>query len=521
MTPMNKFISYFVFCLIWQSFTLAQSADLSLKLSVNDPLVETGQQVTFTVRVINNGPDTPLGVKIMSLLPSGYDYVSHNANDGTYDPTSGIWDINGIGFGINAILHITVKVTNPGEHMFLAEVMTSDLLDPDSVPNNGVDTDGDGLVVDDPDDEDDGDGQIVVVSGASTSSPALTGGTASGDIDCLAPAVKVSSMSPNPANIDGTFKFDYKIDALLNFQMADTDGFSPEYARSNPNTLTLEYYINSADGSMLFPGGSSGFFKTNFSYSDQYGDVDAAIWLPNGQMVTYVNDKRNREKRAVTRESSQTSDGRYQNDFMQIQRFISSSLEWGEWREPLPSHVEWRGEVVGYKANLPEAYTGLTNTWIMYIDKAPTPIFTSVPLMGYMVGVLKDIEEMHCNRLVVYSKVLIGGPDTGDVLEVELKSIKAMGITFDGSPYQPMSIGGDSGTPIIAKMDAYESKMRDFELHKQTLLRRKERCMTDSCVESVNEELEALRLEKQRVICEGMVAMGMKESVAECMKDEE
>ncbi|MBC30537.1 MAG: hypothetical protein CMH48_06790 [Muricauda sp.] len=506
---MKKYCFLIFFGLLWAFPASSQSADLSLELSVDDNLVEAGQEVTFTIRVVNDGPDTTLGVKVLSLLPSGYDFVGYKANEGTYDATTGVWDIVGMGFGINAILKVTAIVKNSGEHMVLAEVMASDLLDYDSVPGNGVDTDGDGIIADDPQDEDDGDGQIVVLAGETS------------DSNCLAPAVKVSSMSSNPTNIDGRFKFDYKIEALLNFKMAHTEGYSFEYGKGNPNQFNMEYYVNSADGSMLFPGGEMGFFKTNFSYSDRFGDVDAAIWLPNGQMVMYGIDKREGKMRAVTRESIQTSEGRYQNDFIQIFKFMESSVEWSEWKEPLPSRVDWRGEAVGYKADLSEAYTGLTNTWIMYFDKAPTPIVTSVPMMGYMVGVLKDIKETYCNRLVVYSKVLIGGKDTGDVIEVELKSIRPMGITFDGTPYQPMGIGGDSGTSVTEKIAEYESKMRDLELRKQSLERQKKRCSTDSCVKAINSKLDNLRLEKQRVICEGMVAAGMEESVADCMEGED
>lgn len=517
---MKKLLLLFVIGLIGQLTSWAQSADLSLELSVDDNFVEIGQTVTFTIVVTNDGPSVARGVLVMDKLPSGYQFVSANSAMGSYNHVSGIWTIGHLGVGVNAVLTIAAKVESATDLTNFAEVMASNLRDYDSVPNNGVDTDGDGNAFDDPDDEDDGDGQMVIATGSNPSSGnPPSGGTASGD-DCLVPVGELSSMAQNPMAIDGSFSFDYKIMALLNFQMADTDGFSPEYSRGDPFELEMEYYVNSADGSILFPGGSMGFFKTNFSYSSRLGDVDAAIWLPNGQMVIYGYEE-DGIKRAVTRESIQTPEGRYQNDFLQIQRFIGSSLEWGEWREPLPPSVDWRGDVKGYKANLPDASTGQTNTWILYFDKAPTAIKTNIPMMGYMVGVLKDIEETQCNRLVVYSKILIGGAGTGDAIEVELKSIRPMGITFDGSPYKPMTLSGDYGTAAFAKMDDYEDKMRSIEIRRQTLEQRKRRCPPNSiCQERINAELEALRKEKAEAICEQMVAMGMEDSFAACMREE-
>lgn len=498
---------------------MAQSADLSLEVSVDDSVVDAGQEITFTIRVINGGPDTTLDVEVFSPLPSGYDFLSYDANNGSYNLATGIWNIGGMGFGINAILKITAIAKNTGEHVFLAEVLASDLLDYDSVPNNGVDTDGDGNAFDDPDDEDDGDGQLVIVSVGGSSSGSPPAGGSAGSADCLAPMEELSKMTPNPENIDGTFRFDYKINSLLNFEMADTANFNPEYSRGNPTEWKMEYYVNSSDGSILFPGGEMGFFNTNFRMNSSLGEIDAAIWLPNGQMVIYGTGT-DGKRHAITRESIQTSEGRYQNDFMQIQRFISSSLEWGEWREPLPPRIDWRGDVIGYKATLPEERTGFDNVWIMYFDKAPTAIRTSVPMIGYMVGVMKDIQELQCNRLLVYSKVEIGGHDSGDAIEVELKSIRSMGITFDGSSYKPMVVGGDYGTAGLAKMDELNAKLRSIEVRKQTLERERKSCRDKRCRDGVDAQLEDLRREKSEVICRQMESMGL-ENFAECMRIEE
>ena len=508
-----KKLGHFLCCLLWSIGVISQSADLSLDLSVDDNLVDIGQTVTFTIIVTNDGPDMATGVQVMDRLPSGYDFEGANTAPGNYNEISGVWNIGTLGAGTIAILTITAAVKPSGDHTNLAEVMASNLLDYDSVPNNGVDTDGDGNVTDDPDDEDDGDGQSVIVGGSS--------GTSSASGECLAPVDAESSMPANPVDeINGVFKFDYKIEVLLDFQMSDMDGFSPEYSRGNPTQLKLEYYVNSADGSMLFPGGPFGFFKTNFRYSDRFGRVDGAIWLANGQMVVYGYDAKEDRNVAATRESIQTAEGKWGSDYLNMMQFFSSSEALAEHADPLPAHVQWDGTVQGYKGKLIEGPTGIENTWNIYFDTTPTPIKTSCIMMGFMVGVLKDARGAKCNRLVVYNRVNIGGEGSGDVMETQLLSIKPMGITFDGAGYNPLTIGGDYGTAAFAKMDDFEAKMRSIEIRKQTYEREKSQCISDWCIDEKDALLESLQKEKSHIICEQMVNMGMEDSFAECMRNE-
>lgn len=368
-----------------------------------------------------------------------------------------------------------------------------------------MDTDGDGIVTDDPNDEDDGDGQLVIHTSSNS---------------CLAPLDAESNMAPNPMDLNGLFKFDYKIKAIVNFEMGSTDGFNPEYYRGNPNELIMEYYVNSSDGSMLFPGGIEGFFKTNFAYNNDFGRIDAAVWLANGQMVVYGYDAKDDKLRAVTRESIQTADGKWVNDYTNMMQFFSSSQELAESPEPPPSRIQWYGNTVGYKGKLIEAYTGIENEWNLHFDADPTPIKTSCIMMGFMVGVLKDARAFNCNRLLVYTKVDIGGEDSGDSIEAEMKSIKPQGITFNGRPYQPLTVGGDYRTAALEKLDELEDKLRSIEVRRQTLQRERDRCISERCVDQKNAALEDLRIEKSEALCQQMVAMGAEDSFEDCMRIE-
>ncbi len=135
--------------------------DLSLDKSVDDAWVDPGDQVTFTINVQNTGPDDATGVEVTDLLPSGFLYDSHVTMSGTYNSGSGAWNIGTVTVGQTVTLTITATVNGSGDFTNLAEVTNANGQDDDSDVNNGVDTDGDSMVEDDPGDEDDGDGVVV------------------------------------------------------------------------------------------------------------------------------------------------------------------------------------------------------------------------------------------------------------------------------------------------------------------------------------------------------------------------
>jgi uncharacterized repeat protein (TIGR01451 family) len=139
----------------------ASVADLSLTLSVNNSNACPGSTVIFVILVHNSGPALATGIKVKDKIPDGYTYISSSTVAGSYDNSSGIWDFDSLVKDRFASLTIEATVNGAGDFMNLAEIIASDQEDPDSKPADGVDTDKDGLVVDDPDDDDDGDGQDI------------------------------------------------------------------------------------------------------------------------------------------------------------------------------------------------------------------------------------------------------------------------------------------------------------------------------------------------------------------------
>ena len=102
---------------------------------VLQPYAETN--VNFTITIANYGLSAATGVQVTDLLPDGYDFVSENASIGTYDETSGIWNIGIVGNGAIETLVITAYVNPLGNWINIAEVSAANELDLDSTPGNG------------------------------------------------------------------------------------------------------------------------------------------------------------------------------------------------------------------------------------------------------------------------------------------------------------------------------------------------------------------------------------------------
>jgi len=113
-------------------------ADLSLTKIVVDgdttPLV--GSEITFEIRVFNDGPQDATGVVVADLLPSGYDFILYSSTAGVYNETTGVWQAGNVPSGESQTLLIDVLVNGTGDYLNITEVTASDVFDIDSTPNN-------------------------------------------------------------------------------------------------------------------------------------------------------------------------------------------------------------------------------------------------------------------------------------------------------------------------------------------------------------------------------------------------
>ncbi|MGY0393213.1 PKD domain-containing protein [Bizionia sp. KMM 8389] len=113
-------------------------ADLSLTKTVvnNETTPLIGAQITFEVRLTNDGPNNATGVDVRDLLPSGFEYVLYSSTAGVYNHITGLWRVGDIASGATEILLVDVIVNEIGDYLNVAQVSAADVYDIDSTPNN-------------------------------------------------------------------------------------------------------------------------------------------------------------------------------------------------------------------------------------------------------------------------------------------------------------------------------------------------------------------------------------------------
>jgi len=120
-----------------------QYADLAVDKVVSDARPNVGDTITFTITLTNLGRDTATSVTVLDQLPAGLQFVSATANEGTYDPGTGIWTVGTVDTLFARTLQIDALVLPPVSGVpqpstNTASVNSSDQYDPD--PSNNTDS---------------------------------------------------------------------------------------------------------------------------------------------------------------------------------------------------------------------------------------------------------------------------------------------------------------------------------------------------------------------------------------------
>ncbi len=84
--------------------------DLQVGLAADDSTPAVGESVTFTVDLLNDGPDDATGVALTVVLPTGLSYVSSAPAVGTYDDVTGIWTVGDLHKHVATELAVTALV---------------------------------------------------------------------------------------------------------------------------------------------------------------------------------------------------------------------------------------------------------------------------------------------------------------------------------------------------------------------------------------------------------------------------
>ena len=115
-----------------------QEADIQVVKTVDNADPNVGDTVVFTVTTTNLGPSPATGVQVTDVLPAGLTLTSAVPSAGTYNTTSGVWNIGNLdasGAGAVVTLTITAKVAQPGSITNTATVTAEDQTDPNTTNN--------------------------------------------------------------------------------------------------------------------------------------------------------------------------------------------------------------------------------------------------------------------------------------------------------------------------------------------------------------------------------------------------
>ena len=86
--------------------------DLAIDKTVDNDEPVDGDEITYTLTLVNNGPGDATGVIVVDELPIGLNYLSHTPVDETYDPNSGEWEVGSLNNGSNVFLNIIAEVAS-------------------------------------------------------------------------------------------------------------------------------------------------------------------------------------------------------------------------------------------------------------------------------------------------------------------------------------------------------------------------------------------------------------------------
>ncbi|WP_298520867.1 gliding motility-associated C-terminal domain-containing protein [uncultured Kordia sp.] len=103
--------------------TAVSCVDLGIEKVVDIDMPSIGETIQFTITITNNSSEDATNVIIEELLPNGYQYVSHVASNGMYDPNTQLWSITALTAGSSATLTLTVIVVDGDDYSNIVQII--------------------------------------------------------------------------------------------------------------------------------------------------------------------------------------------------------------------------------------------------------------------------------------------------------------------------------------------------------------------------------------------------------------
>lgn len=102
-----------------------RSLDIGVGKTVNDPQPDVNEVISYVVTVTNFGPDSATSVVVTDRIPAGITFSNASPSRGTYNPTSGLWNVGAMTSGATASLTITARVNNASAGLIITNTATA------------------------------------------------------------------------------------------------------------------------------------------------------------------------------------------------------------------------------------------------------------------------------------------------------------------------------------------------------------------------------------------------------------
>lgn len=116
-------------------------ADLSLSMQISSRIATVNQPISYSVTLRNDGPNNATGIQWQNQLPQGLTFLSGGA--GVTASATAVSGTSPFSLPANQVITFTYQLrpTQPGTYINAAQILSSDVADPDSQPGSGT---GDG-----------------------------------------------------------------------------------------------------------------------------------------------------------------------------------------------------------------------------------------------------------------------------------------------------------------------------------------------------------------------------------------
>jgi uncharacterized repeat protein (TIGR01451 family)/LPXTG-motif cell wall-anchored protein len=114
-----------------------QMADLAVSKTVDNAAPHVGATITYSVTVVDLGPNSATNVTVIDDLPAGLTFVSATPSQGSYNSSSGVWTIGTVSPVADVQLTIQATVNSSNALTNTAAISHTDQFDPD-VANNAA-----------------------------------------------------------------------------------------------------------------------------------------------------------------------------------------------------------------------------------------------------------------------------------------------------------------------------------------------------------------------------------------------